>query len=141
MEDREDVLKPAVGASGLVYLKGEGEGGLHVLSSPNCPRACHDSQTEDRRGKNTPAQCVLDYRGVSFASHSQDRSFDGGRKWINKMQPGRNTANYNATVGMQCCMQFCRRPVDGNKSLENSFFVWWDALNVKTGQSVAAKAG
>lgn len=47
------MLGAPVGASGLP--KGEWEGGLQVLSSPNCPRACHDSQTEDRRGKNTPA--------------------------------------------------------------------------------------
>lgn len=46
--------KPRVGASGLVYLKGEGEGGLRVLSSPNCPRACLDSQTGGQKGENTP---------------------------------------------------------------------------------------
>lgn len=48
------MLKSPVGALGLVYLKGEGEGGLHVLSSPNCPRACHDSQTGGQKGENTP---------------------------------------------------------------------------------------
>lgn len=57
---REDVLQPAVDVSGLVYLKEKGVEAYASLAAPNCPRACHDSQTENRRGgkKITPAQCV-----------------------------------------------------------------------------------
>lgn len=53
---QEDVLQPAVDVSGLP--KGEGGGGLRVLSRPNCPRACHDSQTGDRRGRTHQQVCV-----------------------------------------------------------------------------------
>lgn len=66
----------------LVYLKERG-GGLPVLSCPNCPRACHDSQTEDRRGKHT-GQCVLDHR------KPQDHSSHGVK-----------TPTTNC-IGMQC---------------------------------------
>lgn len=48
---REDVLQPAVDVSGLVYLKEKGEEAYASSAAPNCPRACHDSQTENRRGK------------------------------------------------------------------------------------------
>lgn len=112
-EGPDNVLKPAVVASGLVYLKEEGEGGVHFLSSPNCPRACPDSQTEDRRGKHT-SKCVLDDCGVLSASQSQDCSVDGA------IQCSPAGANHDATVGMQCC----RWPVDGSESLESD--VWWD---------------
>lgn len=95
-EGPDNVLKPAVVASGLVYLKEAGEGGVHFLSSPNCPRACLDSQTEDRRGKHT-SKCVLDDCGVLSASQSQDCSVDGA------IQCSPAGANHDATVGMQCC--------------------------------------
>ncbi len=36
------------------------------------------------------------------------------------MQPSRNTANNDASVGMQCSMQLCRWPVDGSKLLETA---------------------
>lgn len=67
---QDGVLKPPVGESGLP--KGEGGGGLHVLGSPNCPRAYRDSQTEDRRDKHT-SKCVADR--VEVCS-----SFDGLNK-------------------------------------------------------------
>lgn len=35
----------------LLYLKEKGEEAYASSAAPNCPRACHDSQTENRRGK------------------------------------------------------------------------------------------
>lgn len=51
------------------YLKEEGEG-LQVLSSPNCPRAGLESQTEDKRGKHT-SMCVLVHCGLTWITTLQ----------------------------------------------------------------------
>lgn len=45
------MLQLAVDVSGLVYLKEKGEEAYASSAVPNCPRACHDSQTENRRGE------------------------------------------------------------------------------------------
>lgn len=43
----------------LVYLKEEGEEAYVSSAAPNCPRACHDSQTENRRGKKKKKKITL----------------------------------------------------------------------------------
>lgn len=62
----------------LVYLKEKGEEAYASSAAPNCPRACHDSQTENRRGekkkkKITPASVchttlfLLNHNNTSYS--------------------------------------------------------------------------
>lgn len=54
------MLQPAVDVSGLLYLNEKGEEAYVSSAAPNCPRACHHSQTENRRGgkQNHTSKCV-----------------------------------------------------------------------------------
>lgn len=69
------MLQPAVDVSGLVYLKEKGEEAYASSAAPNCPRACHDSQTENRRGKkkkkNHTRKCVSHHTHHSVPAASQ----------------------------------------------------------------------
>lgn len=63
------MLQPGVDVSGLVYLKEKGTEANTSSAAPNCPRACHDSQTEDRRGKTHQQRvCQITHTTVSAAS-------------------------------------------------------------------------
>ena len=68
--------QPTVDVSGWVYLKEKGEEAYTSSAAPNCPRACHDSQTENRRRgekkkkkKFTPASVCHSTHTTLFLQH------------------------------------------------------------------------
>lgn len=80
----------------MVYLKEKGEEAYASSAAPNCPRACHDSQTENRRGKKKKSHqqvCVTPHCSCSITT------IQIIVRWMPIIE---------ATAGVQCNMQ-CHR--------------------------------
>lgn len=109
----EDVPRQTVGVSGLVYLKEKGKEAYPVLSSPNCPRACLDSQTEDRRrGKKHT------HTSKSVLDCTAGFSLDGVTTWETKKgNPAATRARLMKRQACRCCVQCWRWPLDGDKCM------------------------
>lgn len=86
------MLQPAVGASGLVYLKEKGKEAYTSSAALTVPGHVSTHRLRTEGGKHTTKR-VLDYCGVECASQSHGGRFDEIRKWINKKQPSRITAS------------------------------------------------
>lgn len=102
----EDVLQPAVDVSGFGLPNEKGEEAYASSAAPNCPRACHDSQTENRRGKKIyhTRKCVSHYTPHCSCCIITIQIILG---WVPVIK---------ATAGVQCNMQCCRWPEDGSSS-------------------------
>lgn len=61
--------QPTVDVSGWVYLKEKGEEAYTSSAAPNCPRACHDSQTENRRRGEKKKKKIHTSKCVSQHTH------------------------------------------------------------------------
>ena len=75
------VLKPPMGASGLVYLKEKGREAYTSSAALTVPGNVTTHRLRTEGGKYT-SKFVLENYGVCFASQTQDCSFDGFTKWI-----------------------------------------------------------